>query len=320
MRVLVTGARGFIGKHLVRRLRQTPGVRSILAMTHGVCPDRWWGPDPVGLHETYGDLTKEKSVTYTVSQYSPDVIFHLGGISLVKENRDDPTYISQVNVMGTHHLLAAAPAGCRFVFASSATVYGNHAHHYRPAFVKLTPSSVYGATKMAAEGLVEAYTALKRVRGVSLRLVACVGREATHGLIPDLLSKLKSPSPTLDLLGDEPGSRKHYLHVEDAVGAFLHIGLSRSHLTGPINIATDDILSVREVALQVMHASEMSKPIRWLGEEANWAGDNRVVSVDNSDALNVGWTPRFRSSRDAVYQAVRSCLNPEEQILDITCS
>ena len=59
------------------------------------------------------------------------------------------------------------------------------------------------------------------------------------------------------------------------------------------------------MAYAVMEGCGITKPIKWLGETANWKGDNRVISVDNSRLKSIGWNPKFPKSKDAIIDIVR---------------
>jgi UDP-glucose 4-epimerase len=134
--------------------------------------------------------------------------------------------------------------------------------------------------------------------------VANVGWPTTHGLLPDLLRKVRSDESELSLLGDFPGSAKPYVHARDTAD-FLE-KLAHTDLTGTLNLGSDDQLSVCEVAELVMNKLGRRKPTVWLGEQANWPGDNRFVNLDSHKAFALGWRPR--GSERAVLEAIEENL------------
>lgn len=307
--VLVTGAHGFLGRHLVQALFDS-GVQNITTITRGLREPPWKMSPGQQLSAYIGDLTDSYFVRRAMEFDNIQTIFHLAANPIVKLDEGDQSQITRDNVLATHNLLAAAPKGCRFIFASSATVYGNSLQT-GGAFVNertpTRPNSVYGATKLAAEALVNAYTSLERVRGVNLRLVANVGAGATHGLLKDIITKLRSDNPVLELLGDAPGSTKPFLHVSDTCDAFIRAGFDpKWWRQEAVNISPTTVLSVEEFAKIVMEETGIRKPIKWLGESANWKGDNRLVKVSSDRAGWLGWCPR--NSESAVRQAVKDIL------------
>jgi UDP-glucose 4-epimerase len=309
MNILVTGAGGFIGKNLANFLilRKTDDhllfhMGRAKGSTHPLIegwPTR--GKEP-GVERFRMDLTKEGDVRWMMGWAEPDVIYHLAGNAMTRPDAVNPCQISKDNVLATHHLLEYCKERTRFVLASSATVYGDFdgdAVEHSP----LRPTSVYGATKLAQEALVSAYSRQGKVRGCILRLVANVGKYATHGLLKDLITKVKSDSPTLELLGDAPGSNKHYCYVDDTVNALVHF--AESGVDQPVNISSYTTLTVEQVAELVMQVLNRTKPIKWLGAGANWKGDNRFVSVSTRLAALFSWHPVYSDSADAVVEAVK---------------
>ncbi len=300
MRCLVTGASGFIGKHLVRALLRTDGISSVVGTAHKYRP---------GTSDLYCDITAEDQVAALLRNVRPNIIFHIAGKATIKEDEQDRAAITRTNVLGTHHLLAHAPQGCRFVLASSAAVYGDDAKWgFKCNEIQmLYPSSPYGAAKVAAEALVLAYHNQGKISGLMLRYVANVGRGATHGVVPDLLRKLQSEEEELVLFGDAPGSIKPYCHVSDTVAATILLGMNPSAV-GPFNIAPDDNLSILHLAGAMMVATGIRKDIRWGGTSANWKGDNPLVVAPNHWARVYGWRPYFANSHHAVTAATKESL------------
>jgi UDP-glucose 4-epimerase len=314
LRALVTGAAGFIGRHLVRRLLCHDEVTAVIETSRNLaeCPCALRNVGRIQHVQTFCDVADDRSVKNVFERYDPTHVFHLGGVSIVKQGAD-PTLVTRTNVLGTHNLLTACRPGTRFVLASSATIYGDAVAGDAGdagdsvAFDETclpAPTSAYGASKVAAEALVGAYHALGAVRGVSLRLVACAGPLSTHGVVHDLLRKLKSSSPELEIIGEPPGSTKPIMHVDDAVSAFIHFGMGAGY-AGPINVCPDDSITVEKIAKALMEETGVQKPVKWLGWGANWAGDNVVLRTSNQRARGFHWEPKFPKSEDAVREVAR---------------
>lgn len=311
---IVTGAGGFIGSHLVKELCSHPQFSKVVALKRGnLTKEHVYQAGKRGgvleYAEMFCDLRKEGEVRAILNQVRPNFIFHLAGNPNTKLGDSDPSgkEVWAANVDTTHNLLAYAPKGCRFVLASSATVYGDLAKGFGACteILKPSPTSIYGASKVAAEGLVEAFTGLGLVRGLSLRYVATVGSGAKHGLIPDVVRKLRSDWPVLELFGDMPGSVKPYMHVSDTVNLTIKAGLNGG--VGCLNLSPPDILSVAEVASVAMGVLSIYKKVQWLGNKWVWPGDNPLVSVDSKQMRQYG-QPKYATSLKAVEQAVRDLL------------
>jgi nucleoside-diphosphate-sugar epimerase len=201
------------------RLMGEPKIDRVISIGRTIPDMEGWDSPP--FTHIHCDIGCPWDVKKIMTASEPQTVFHLAGDAIVREDVDFPTDVTWSNVLPTHNLLAYCPEGCRFVLASSATVYGAGLAHGSCEYDATRPNSIYGATKVAAEALVDAYTRLGRVKGVSLRLVANVGYGASHGVLRDIMFKLLSGSASLALLGDAPGSSKPYLHVSDTTGALL---------------------------------------------------------------------------------------------------
>ena len=310
--VLVTGAGGFLGQHLVNLLVEM-GVPNIVAIGGRVRkPSAGRNPSSKVCH-VYGDLNNTEFVK-SIYLSKPDVIFHLAANPIVKMDEANPSQIIHDNVVVTNNLLAYAPKGCAFVNASSATVYGCEAEFEAEEDWPLRPISVYAATKVASEHLVNVYTSLSRVCGINLRMVANVGPGATHGLVKDVIEKLRRPQSHLELLGKNPGSVKPFVHVKDTASAFYLVAKKRLwNSEQAINISSNDSISVKQVACIVMEELGIAKPIAWLGDSANWKGDNPLVRVCPDLAVVNGWNPSCPSASKAVRQAVKDIVASEQR-------
>lgn len=279
-KVLVLGGTGFIGKHLVKRLEGMPGV----------------SVETGSLRTYWLEAQGAKTLNFHPSGY--DVVYHLAA---------NPSVASSgffENAELVERVLRNCRDGVRFVYASSATVYGDGYAWPSAEFHVTSPTSLYGASKVAGEALVQAYTALGVISGISLRLVANVGTGSTHGLLHDVVRKLRSDEECLNLLGAVPGSTKPYCHVSDTVEAMILAGFEdRWKGVSAVNVGPMTELSVLGLATLAQDKLGTSKPIFWMGEGANWKGDNRRVRISNVLAEEKGWIPEFPTSEEAVLKA-----------------
>ena len=311
MSILITGATGFIGGALAFRLLRD-GHRDIVTFskkpiqakaTEHYCCDLG-DPKNVGKNDAmFAKICRE---------HNPEIIFHLAGNPSSKLDRNNPYKILFDNIISTQRVLNHAPENCRVVFASSIIVYGDWLFDKDPQgkYVETDnthPTSVYGMTKLASENLVDLYSNMGTVNGVSLRLCATVGKAATHGVVKDFVRKLSEPLEYLEILGDPPGSTKPYCHIDDVVDALILLANSKE--SGAFNVLPEDSINIEQVANAVMEATNIHKPIEWLGEAANWKGDNRIIRASNQKLRSLGWAPKFKSE-DAIREASNRRLTP----------
>lgn len=305
MRALITGVNGFIGGRLYKELaeenvvtisRQRP--KNDIEIKDNSTHFNYWG-DLVDLGQS-GEL---KNILH---DHKIDTVFHLAA----KSTRGDALEIIRSNITALYYLLEACPKGCKFLFASSSTVYGDEASYNANEYNTLKPTSFYGSSKLTGESMVGVYTRQGKINGVSLRLVANVGRGATHGVLPDIIRKLRSDSKYLELMGNCPGSSKPYIHVNDTVRAFKTIAKTDYIRHDVYNISPDNSISIEMLAYTVMSYLNIYKKIKWNGKE--FEGDNKFVNMNSRLAWrDFEWASTFTSER-AIEYAIEEILEGEK--------
>lgn len=300
MKILLTGGFGFIGSHLYDKLKYSNKVFR-LGRTLKADPDI----DLCGEwnHHALSDwLEKEK----------PDLIYHLAA-----NPNANAHYACQKNINMTANVLnamVAAKSEARLIYASSATVYPNRilSTSYASEIDPIEPESPYGASKASGELLIKAFARTEQIKPACiLRLVATVGSRAGHGIVPDIINKVRdSKDCKIKLIGQRPGSSKPFVHVSDVVQAFHYFGVQQLKLTTNVtyNISNIDTLTAEDVGEIICDEMKMPRFIDFGAE--GWAGDNNKVRVSNTFARMAGWTPKY-NSHEAVRQAVKDILSEE---------
>lgn len=290
-RIFITGAKGFLGRHLLDylysnniHLNENTQIKTLQSRLN----------DVIGMKSE-------------IDEFKPNVVVHLAAIPIIKPNSEHPDEIIQTNINGTFNLINLLPEGCRFVFISTITVYGDKPAYLGKTFENTTlePTSVYAATKIACENLVNVYSQQGKIDGYSLRLCATVGKYSTHGIVHDFVRKLRSDSEFLEVLGDFPGSKKPFLYQSDVCNAIVQTINCPSGNHKAFNICSWDKLTVHEIAKAVMEGLNIHKEIKWLGNAANWKGDNKLIDCSNHLAeVFLGWKPEFYGY-NAIVKTVR---------------
>lgn len=302
-KVLVTGGRGFLGRHLceyleshmqlgnetkpcynVRTVSRSP-VRQFTYLNENDAAAKF---DHEELHYA-ADLSQETAVRRIFNHWTPDIIVHLAANPNGKPDMLAPTAILDDNIKATQNLLHWCPEGTRFIFSSSIVVYGDitsyvrdEKRHYIPPIESsnCNPTSLYGITKLASEHLIKAYYEYRNINYGILRLSAIVGPGLTHGILKDFIRKSKD-NPTLEMLGDAPGAKKPFTHVSNVVVALEQLMQTKENLL--FNFCPRKPISVDGVADIVLEELGLTKEKVWLGANANWKGDNPIL-IANSNA------------------------------------
>ncbi|MCS7138499.1 MAG: NAD-dependent epimerase/dehydratase family protein [Crenarchaeota archaeon] len=307
---LVTGGAGFIGSHLVDRLLGEGWEVTVLDnFSTGNFENIKQAFKTGRLKIIIGDA---KIIDLSGELESIDYVFHMAANPDVREIT--PSVHFQENISATFNILECSrKIGAKFfVFASSSTVYGDALKLPTPEdYGPLKPISLYGAAKLAAEGLVSSYCYTFGMTGVSFRLANIVGPRLTHGVIYDFINKLRENPKRLEILGDGT-QKKSYVWIEDCVEAMFHVVKRFKDSRYEVyNIGSEDWVTVSEIAdmtIELMGLKNVEKVFTGgVNGGRGWIGDVKLMNLDISKIRSTGWKPKY-TSKEAVKLAIEARL------------
>ena len=305
MRVLVTGAFGFIGTAVGRRLALAGhDVVAVTSRPLGAAPTPLFPCQVVRV-----DLRDEGSVRAALAGTRPDAVCHLAGLGKVRESFEQPGEYHAVNAGGTKTLLAALTAtatGRRFVFASSVGVYGVPERQPVAEDAPLLPTSPYGESKVAAEQAIETAAIGGAIGAVRLRIFNAAGAVAgvadtnLSRVIPKALAVAAGQASRVEVNGDGSAVRD-FVHVDDVASAFLlalengcRPGKAPAYNVGATAASVTEILAV---------AGEVTgRPIPLVRNPPR--NEPRVLISDHTRiGAELGWSPARSALREIVADA-----------------
>lgn len=312
VKIFIAGGAGFIGSSLAKELLSTMGeflaeLVSFDNFSSGTALHLSDSLDDPRFTSLRGDIHDQESVISAT--IGADVIFHFASNPDIAKAAVDPTIDFSEGTVLTQNLLEAArinQVGV-FIFASGSGVYGDlPGVRLKEDYGPMKPISPYGASKLAGEAMVSAYSHMFGIKARSLRFANVIGPNQTHGVTFDFVNKLLGNPQSLEVLGDGTQS-KPYIHVEDIVKALIKALLDAISAGGyeAYNASTDDEVEVREIAEMCLQrfGLEGSTMISYGTESRGWSGDVPKISLDSSALVRLGWKPQF-SSKLAVQKAI----------------
>jgi UDP-glucose 4-epimerase len=224
MRTLVTGGAGFIGSNLVDRLL-ADGHSVVVYDNFSTGQERFL--ENATSHDACeivrGDILDLP--TLTEAMYRVDTVYHLSANADVRFGTHHPERDLQQNTVGTFNVLEAMRANNvkRMAFSSTGSIYGEPEVHPTPEDAPFpVQTSLYGASKLAGEGMISAYAEGYGVQAYIFRFVSILGERYTHGHVFDFYQKLKNDPTRLHILGDGK-QRKSYLYIQDCINAIFTV-------------------------------------------------------------------------------------------------
>jgi UDP-glucose 4-epimerase len=305
LRYFVTGCAGFIGSTLVDRLLQdghevvgydnfSTGQPEFLEEAQQTSRFRLVRGDALDL-ECLKDAAREA-----------DFVFHLAANADVRFGTHHPRKDLEQNTLATFNVLEAMRANGvrRIAFASTGSIYGEPDIFPTPEDAALPiQTSLYGASKLSAEGFIEAYCEGFGLQGYIFRFVSILGERYTHGHVFDFYKQLRLHPDKLYVLGNGK-QKKSYLYVQDCVAAMLLAIEQAGGTVGVFNLGTDGYCEVDDSIGWICKYLGVSPERIYSGGDRGWVGDTPFIFLDCSRIRRLGWTPRL-SVREGVLRTVQ---------------
>jgi UDP-glucose 4-epimerase len=288
MKIAVTGGAGFIGSHLVDALIGGAG-RSIDVV---VIDDLSSGKKE-NLNPNAKFVCKDIHQDLSAELRGVDTVFHFAADPDVRASAMLPQRTFDQNVAGTFTTLESCRKADvkRVVFASTSTVYGEASMIPTPETHPCAPISNYGASKLACEAYLSAYSGSYGIKGTSLRFANIFGQRSTHGVMHDFYRKLRTNPKELEIMGDGKQD-KSYLHVSDCVSAALSAWKNQAAAYDVFNVGSRSKTTADEIAGRLCRLMEVSPKFSHTGTPRGWTGDVRLMLLDVCKLESMGWTER----------------------------
>ncbi len=309
-KVVVTGGAGFIGSHLVDKLIASGAMVCVIDnLSRGKKEYLSSHEGKKGFKFYKKDLTNFNSIKPLFA--GADVVFHLAANSDIADSFAHPRTDLDAGTIATFNVLEAMRQNevSKIVFASSSAVYGDPVNlpvHENDG--PLLPISLYGASKLAAEGLISAYHGTFDFSYWIFRFANVTGDRATHGIIYDFERKLRKNRKELEIFGDGKQC-KSYVHVDDCIDGIVFGYEKSKEKTSVFNIANDGWTSVRRIAeITVATCGCPDAKFKFTGGVRGWPGDVPKVLLCGERLAKLGWKPAL-SSDEAVEKSAKAVWN-----------
>lgn len=311
-RCFVTGGAGFIGSYLVDRLAERGAVTVYDNLSSGKKKFIERHLSRKDFKFVRADLLDLDALKEAIKGH--DLVFHLAASPDVRAGIRDTDLDLRQGTLATYNVLEAMRVNKigKIAFASSSTVYGETPVKPIPEdYGPLQPISLYGASKLAGEGLITAFCHLYGMQAWIFRFANVAGARATHGVIFDLINKIRQNPAEVEVLGTGTQA-KPYIYVEDCVDGILW-GVKHSiEKVNVFNLGTGTFTSVSTIAQMLVREMKLGKvKLEYTGGERGWPGDVPQVRFDTSRLERLGWKAKYTSS-EAVLKAIRDILGKSD--------
>lgn len=304
VRALVTGGAGFIGSNLVDRLLDC-GDEVVVYDNFSTGQERFLarakGRD--GFRSIQGDVLDRDALDSAVR--GVDIVFHLAANADVRFGLEQPRRDLEQNTIGTFNVLEAMRANGirRIAFSSTGSVYGEPEVHPTPEDAPFPiQTSLYGASKLAGEGLIQAYCEGFGLEGFIFRFVSVLGERYSHGHVFDFYRGLRENPNELRVLGNGL-QRKSYLYIQDCIDAILLATQHPAQKAQIFNLGTDEYCQVNDSIGWITNHLGLKPKLTYSGGERGWVGDSPFIFLDCRKIRSLGWAPRL-SIREGIIRTL----------------
>jgi UDP-glucose 4-epimerase len=304
MNAFVTGCAGFIGSTLCDRLLDAGyAVVGLDNFSTGMARFLEHARENRGFRLIEGDLLDTNVVDEAVR--GADIVFHLAANADVRFGTAQPRKDIEQNTIATFNVLEAMRKNGvrRIAFSSTGSIYGEPQVFPTPENAPFpVQTSLYGASKLAGEGLISAYCEGFGFQGYIFRFVSILGERYTHGHVFDFYRKLLQNPEELPVLGNGL-QKKSYLYVQDCVDAMLLAVERSAERVNIFNLGQDHYCQVNDSIAWITEHLGIRPRLTYSGGDRGWIGDSPFIFLDTAKIRSLGWRPKV-SIKDGVIRTL----------------
>jgi UDP-glucose 4-epimerase len=293
MKYFVTGGAGFIGSNLVDRLLLNGNDVTVYDNFSSGIPEYLKNAKKISSFTLIkGDLLAPDLLKQAMS--GCDFVFHLAANADVRFGTNHPEKDLYQNTIATFNVLEAMRKNSidKIAFSSTGSVYGEAKVIPTPEYAPFpVQTSLYGASKLACEGLIEAYCEGFGFQSWIFRFVSILGERYPHGHVFDFYKQLSAHPEYLDVLGNGH-QKKSYLYVQDCIDAMLCAIRESQENVNIFNLGTNEYCEVNDSIRWICTYLGHNPEIRYTGGERGWIGDNPFIFLDCQKIRSFGWQPK----------------------------
>ncbi|MGA3114638.1 MAG: NAD-dependent epimerase/dehydratase family protein [Syntrophobacteraceae bacterium] len=297
----VTGCAGFIASNLTDRLLadglSVVGYDNLSTGQYEFLHEAFKSSRFSFIH---GDVLDLNALTKAMA--GSDFVFHLAANADVRFGTQHPGKDLEQNTIGTFNVLEAMRSnGIRQIaFSSTGSIYGEPDVFPTPEHAPFpVQTSLYGASKLAGEGLIQAYCEGFGFRGWIFRFVSILGERYSHGHVFDFYQRLLADPNHLHILGNGR-QRKSYLYVQDCIDAMLVAIAKATEKVSILNLGTDEYCEVNDSIGWICEHLGLKPELAYTGGERGWIGDSPFIFLDCSRIRDLGWKPKLKINEGVI--------------------
>ncbi len=292
MKYFVTGGAGFIGSNITDRLLDTNNSVTVYDnFSTGFEEFLNSAKRSPGLKIVGGDLLDPE--TLAAAMRDCDFVIHFAANADVRFGMEHPQKDLNQNIIATYNVLEAMRKNNikKIAFSSTGSIYGESKIIPTPEDAPFpVQTSLYGASKLAGEGLIQAYCEGFGFQGWIFRFVSILGERYTHGHIFDFYKMLLENPDKLRVLGNGH-QKKSYLYIQDCIDAIFFALEKSDDEVNIFNLGTNEYCEVNDSIGWISGNLGLKPALDYTGGERGWIGDNPFIFLDCSKINKLGWKP-----------------------------
>jgi len=302
-KIAVFGGLGFIGQNLCKDLLQD---NEVIIFDNHSNPSRLSGE----LDYYASDARIKREVDDFFEQHQFDAVINLVANADIQVSTTDRFIDFELSPITNLNILAACEKNNvpKYVYFSGSGVYGP-SEDLTPKYesdASLNCPSMYACSKISCESFATAFANSSDMSVAILRPANIIGPGLTHGLIYDVLLRIRNNREQIHILGNGT-QQKSYIHTDDVISG-VRFMLDTNEKVSIFNIASDDTITVKEIVDEIIEQTGFGTKVNYGEKNIGWVGDVPKIQLNCDKLKSIGWSPKY-NSKQAVYESVKANLD-----------